>query len=226
MPEQTIFPSREALMAGAAARLEDALRQAIAARGAGCVALSGGTTPAPAYEKLAAEALDWPRVKFALVDERFVAPDHEASNEGLLRRTLAPALTAGAELVAMYSPAMDLEAAAQAADARYAPLRIDLALLGMGGDGHIASWFPGSAGVAAALDPASKRSVLAVRAPQAYGTPERLTLSLAAVARAGRVLLMITGEEKRAALASALAHGGRPAAALFAACEPEVLWAG
>jgi 6-phosphogluconolactonase len=219
------FASREALMEAVAARLAEALSQAIAASGDGCVALSGGTTPAPAYERLARQPLDWPRVKFALVDERFVAPAHEASNEGLLRRTLAPALAAGASLVPMFSAAADIEAAARRAEALYAPLRIDAALLGMGGDGHIASWFPGAAEFTAALDPANARNVLAMHAPQAYATPERLTLSLAAVARARRTLLVITGGDKRALLADALAQAREPAASLFAACRPEVLWA-
>ncbi len=223
MPE--VFASREALMEAAAARLAEALSQAIAASGTGCVALSGGTTPAPAYVKLANKALDWPKVKFALVDERFLPPEHEASNEGLLRRTLAPALAAGANLVPMFALAMDLETAARRADALYAPLRVDAALLGMGADGHMASWFPGAGETAAALDPGNSRSVLAVHAPQAYATPERLTLSLAAVARARRTLLVITGADKRALLASALAHRREPAASLFAACRPEVLWA-
>lgn len=213
-------------MDAAAQRLAEAITQALTLRGAACVALSGGTTPAPAYRKLAARDLDWRRVSFALVDERFVPVEHEASNEGVLRNALAPALSRGAEFIPMYAPAMTLEAAAARADALYAPLEIDVALMGMGADAHTASWFPGALGDT--LDPANPRSVIAASAPGAAGSAQRLTLTLAKIARARRLLLLTTGEDKRAALEAAM-HASpvvAPVAALFSVDAPlEMLWA-
>jgi 6-phosphogluconolactonase len=227
MREPLVFASREALYEAAALRLSEAMTQAITIRGAGCAALSGGTTPGPIYETLSAHRLDWRAVTFALTDERFVPPEHEASNEGLLRRTLAPALAAGAGLAPLYTPGVDLDIAAERADTAYASLGLDFVLLGMGADGHIASWFADAPEFEAALDPDNPRTVIAVRAPRAYGTPERLSLTAAAVVRAERVLLVLTGEEKRARFGAELARIGSPAATLFAACPraPEVFWA-
>lgn len=225
MAQITAFATRAALMAHAAERIADSLREGLAANGRACAALSGGATPEPAYALLAQQNLDWPNVTFALVDERFVPPTHAASNEAMLRRALAPALEKGARLAPMYSPG-DVEAAARAADAIYAPLAIDVALMGMGEDGHTASWFAGARGLDEALDPANARAVAALHAPQAAGSAARLSLTRAALARAGRVLLAITGDAKRAALEAAL-QDGAPVAILFAppAPAPEVFWA-
>ena len=93
------LPDRAALMSRAADEIAAALMDGIAARGRACAALSGGGTPGPAYERLAAMRLDWTKVTFALVDERCVPQSDPASNEGLLRRTLAPALAVGARLL-------------------------------------------------------------------------------------------------------------------------------
>lgn len=214
-------------MEAAALRLVEAITQALTVRGAARVALSGGATPEPAYRKLAAHELDWRRVSIALVDERFVPPEHEASNEGMLRRALKPALERGATLLPLFAPAATLEAAAACADALYAPLEFDIALLGMGADGHVASWFPGALGDL--LAPDNPRSVAAIIAPAAPASSERLTLTYAKLARAHRLLLLIAGEEKRAVLEAA-AHAAlqtAPIAALLHADAPplEILWA-
>jgi 6-phosphogluconolactonase len=224
MPHLSVFATRDALMQAAADRLEAALRDGIAARGAACIALSGGSTPEPAYAALAARALDWANISFILVDERFVAPDEDASNEKMLRRALAPALAKGARLLPLFSAGSLADAAARA-DAIYAPLQIDAALMGMGGDMHTASWFPGAAHDALT----STRSVVAAHADGAAGSAARLTLTRDAIGRAHRVLLLISGEDKRAALDAAfgLSAEDAPVAALFSDCErqPEVLWA-
>lgn len=191
------FETREALMQETASRIADAIKDGISERGEAFVVLSGGGTPEPAYELLAAMPLDWPRVTFGLVDERFVPPTDVASNEALLRRTLAPAKAAGAKLLPMYSNT-GLEEAAASADADYAGKTIDFALMGMGSDGHTASWFPLSPDLDSALK--NTRTVIAATAPGAAGSAERLTLTRATLAGAKAIVLLITGAEKRALL--------------------------
>lgn len=222
------FPSRDALMEAAALRLSEAITQGITLRGSACAALSGGTTPEPAYRRLAALRLDWRSVTFALVDERFVPPEHEASNEGMLRRALAPALSQGAKLAPMYSQGV-LEQAAQRAEAAYAPLHFDVVLMGMGDDAHTASWFANAPDLAEILDLRNASTIAPARVAHAAGAAERLTLTRAAIARADHLLLLITGESKRARLEAAMRKPieQAPVAALFRDLEhpPEVLWA-
>lgn len=223
-----VLPNRDRLMNRAAALLAEALNAGLAARGAACAALSGGLTPAPAYEQLAATPLDWPRVTFALVDDRFVPPTHEASNEGMLRRALAPALAKGAKLIPMWSGAASAGEAARHADSAYAALDFDVALMGMGADGHTASWFPGADGLDDALDPNGTRTVVATHATGAAGSPDRLTLTLPAIARAEHAILLITGADKHATLLAAIGQPpeAAPVAGLLRACagKIDVLW--
>lgn len=221
MPAVQTFPTRTALQEAAANHIAAALREGIAAHGQACAALSGGTTPEPAYALLATKPLDWPQIRFGLVDERFVPPDHPASNEALVRRALRKPLEKGARLFPLFAPTSPRNAAL-AANGVYAPLDFDIALMGMGEDGHTASWFPNSPQLAQALDPNNARSVINVDAPGAAGSAERLTMTLSAIARARRVVLLITGEAKRAKLDDA----NTPIASLIAACGDKIdlLW--
>jgi 6-phosphogluconolactonase len=220
------FATRDALMQAAAERLAAALKDAVAKHGSACAALSGGNTPAPAYRALAAMPLDWPKITLALVDERYVPPSDAASNEGLVRRELKDAFDAGAQFWPMYAPPT-LDQAADIAEQVYAPMRIDIALMGMGGDGHTASWFAGSAKLGEALDLDNPRTVMALAAAQADGSQERLTLTRSALKRVHAIVLLITGVEKRARLEAAIAGDYAPVAALFAPAlpQPEIFWA-
>lgn len=225
------FDSREALTDGVSGLLADVIRDALTRKARVTVALSGGATPEPVYRALAGAALDWSRIDLALVDDRWVAPGEAGSNETLLQSAFAAA--AGVTIHGLYRPGTDASAGVARAEDSYARLRpFDVILLGMGNDAHTASWFPGSIGLAAALDPAGSRTLAAVDAtgcPGAQTWPHRATLTLPAVAEAGWVGLLITGAEKRAVLESALASDPVEApvrAALEAAgAAAVVLWA-
>ena len=223
------FASRDEAMAAAGARIANALKQALDARGGACVALSGGSTPEPAYRAAASADLAWSNVDLALVDERFVPPSDPASNEGMVRRAFAPALEAGARLAPLWSPAEHVEEAAGLADSAYTRLHFDIAVLGLGGDAHTASWFPHNAALDTLLAPDNPRAVMGLHEPNAAGASARLTMTYAALARVPSLLLLITGQDKRARLEQALneAPADAPIAAVLNGLSDKlsIVWA-
>lgn len=207
-------------MRSAAQKIADALGAGVAARGRACAALSGGTSPEAAYALLAQHALDWARISIAQVDERVLASGHRDRNETMIRRALGPAFAQGARFLSL------CDDGGGAAERTYAALDVDIALMGMGRDGHTASWFAGAAGLAAALSLQNQAAIAAITAPQADAAQQRLTLTRAALSRARRLVLLIAGEGKRKTLEAADAAGA-PVAALWAPGMPqlEILWA-
>ncbi|BCH26665.1 6-phosphogluconolactonase [Mesorhizobium sp. L-8-3] len=221
------FGSSAELAAALAGRVGDALRDAVARRGTGFIAVSGGTTPALFFRTLSNEELDWQKVIVTLVDERFVDRSSPRANAGLVKANLLQNKAATARFEDLYRAAPDLDAAAGTADAalRALPWPLDVAVLGLGGDGHTASFFPGAANLAALLDPASTSVVLPTHASD--GEP-RLTLPLARLVEAPMVALHIEGAEKRKVLESALADGSTLPirSALDGAANPvQLFWA-
>ncbi|NJL28935.1 MAG: 6-phosphogluconolactonase [Thermoanaerobaculia bacterium] len=129
-------------------------------------------------------------------DERWVGPEHAASNEALVRRELLVGAAAQARFVALKNDAPTPELGIAAVEQELATMArpFDVVVLGMGEDGHTASLFPGAAELAAGLDLESPASCLAVHPP---GAPlPRLSLNLRTLLDAHRVALHVNGERK------------------------------
>jgi 6-phosphogluconolactonase len=192
------FADRDAVADALAAAVADDLRGAVTARSGATLAVSGGTTPAPFFRRLALQELDWARVVVTLCDERWVPPANERSNARLVRENLLQGAAAAARFVPLYAAAPDPETGLAEVGARIdaLPAPFDIVTLGMGLDGHTASWFPGGDHLDAALDPNGTARVLPMRAPDA-GEP-RVTLTLPVLASARRSYLHFEGNEKLA----------------------------
>ncbi len=184
----------------AARRMAAEIRRVLQTRDRCALALSGGETPRPVYQRLAAELPErdvWSRVEIYFADERCVPPDDPASNYRMVRETLLDLLPASpAHVHRIEGERPDRDAAARAYEARL-PERLDLLVLGLGPDGHIASLFPRSASLAE-----SRRRVLVVTAPKP--PPDRLTITPPVIRAAGLTIGLVAGGEKAEALARVL----------------------
>lgn len=204
-PRWNEFGTRDELAAALAARVADTLKAAIARRGTAFLAVSGGTTPGRFFAALSKQALDWSKVTVTLVDERFVPESSPRSNAALAKANLLQNEASAARFAPLFHEAGSMEQGADLADAklRSLPWPLDAAILGMGGDGHTASFFPDAKGLDALLDPASSRLVMPVHSESAGEA--RLTLTLPALVNAGLVVVHIEGAEKRSVIDAALA---------------------
>lgn len=201
------FPDREALARSLAAHVAEALRARCVRDGAAALAVSGGRTPARFLEMLSGAPLPWDRISVTLVDERWVPETSPRSNAALVRQHLLQGPAAAARFVPLYSDAPTPEdgIAAISAPLSRLPLPFACVVLGMGDDGHTASFFPHGEGLGAAIRPDSPELLAPVRA-EAAGEP-RITFTLPPLLAADRVFLHIEGAGKRTVLAAALGEG-------------------
>jgi 6-phosphogluconolactonase len=199
-----------AALAGAlAAALEDVLVSALAGGGSASLALAGGGTPLPAYRALAARPLRWSAVTALPTDERWVAHTSPACNLASLRAAFADARGLAFRTLTPAQPQGAPDAAVALANLAAVPGAFDAVLLGMGGDGHIASLFPGAAQLGQALDRLHPPPALVVEPrPLPPDAPwPRISLGLHRLLDTRLLLLAVTGGGKRLVLEQAMVHG-------------------
>lgn len=211
-PEIHVSPNLEELSRTAAELFVETARSRIAATGNFFAALSGGTTPRRLYELLATSAYSersaWPNVHLFQVDERCVPPDHPDSNYRMIREALlVPSRMARENFHRMAGEQADASVAARQYALEIERVipnregncpRFDLALLGMGNDGHTASLFPGSPALEA------QDRWVCPSSPGAGGLP-RITLTYPVLNATAQIVFLVSGSEKAATLQRVLA---------------------
>ena len=189
-----------------AAKIAQALSAAVQERGRASLAVSGGSTPRSLFEHLSQLDIPWSSITVTLVDERWVPETDVDSNALLVRRHLLQHRAARARFIGLKTEAGDPFLASFDVEARLRTkvLPLDVAVLGMGEDGHTASFFPAAEGLETALSDA-QRACCGIRPPLA--PHPRMTLTLSTLLGAGHLFLHITGATKRDVLAVAMSPG-------------------
>lgn len=209
----SVSPDADALAHAIAEDLVERLAAVQAEDRIAQVALTGGTIAGQVYARVAeidSSSVDWSRVDFWWGDERFVDAESEDRNELQARRAMLDALAVPSARVhpmpALVAGGPDVHQAANAygEQVRHDPNghQFDVVLLGMGPDGHVASLFPGSTQLGA-VDAIAVGVTDSPKPP-----PERITLTFEALNRTAATWLLVSGEEKAAAVALALADTG------------------
>lgn len=203
VPEIRRYRDAAALAHGAAMWIGGLMAAAIEEQGRVSIALAGGSTPKAMHAHLRELTLPWDKVHVWFGDERAVPPDDAASNYRMARETLLDHVKVGrvSRIEGELPPG---EAAARYSDALAASPPIDLVLLGMGDDGHVASLFP------ATPEPDPDALVIATKSPAA--PHDRVSLTLNAIAGARLVAMVVSGQAKATRLAEVYGQmrGGNP----------------
>ena len=202
------YDSRDELADAVAGDVGFIVQSAVDARDASLIAIPGGKTGPAVYRRLAQQKLPWKKVTIVPTDDRLVAVDSDLSNVREIARSFLPL---GARVIPLTSEAAaDYRLAGSAADARLQdlPWPPDLVWLGIGADGHAASIFAGP-DLQAALDaPKARRAIGVMPDPMPAEAPvARVTLTRAAILSARTIVIVITGDDKRALLEQAIADG-------------------
>ena len=206
-PSRRTFSTKQQLADALAAEVASDLAAGIAARGAASLAVSGGTTPAKFFAALGKHKdVDWTKVYVTLVDERWVDETSDRSNAMLVNEKMLQGPAAVAHFIPLYAGGAEPDDAAVARTNRLLetlPRRYAAVLLGMGNDGHTASFFPGGDNLFEAIR--GEGPAVAIRAPGA-GEP-RITQVLRRLVSTDALYLQIEGEEKALTLAKATEDG-------------------
>ena len=167
--------------------------------------LTGGSTPARAYELAASLRPDWSSVELWWGDERCVPPEHEWSNYGLAKRTLLDRVARSPAAVHRIEGELAPDEAAERYDEELEGVALDLVLLGLGPDGHAASIYP----FAQTVDERERRAVAAPAQLDPF--VDRVTMTIPVLETAPLVVFLVSGEPKAEAVRRAFAGPPSPA---------------
>lgn len=186
-------------------RVESIVSKAIQNRGQAVIALSGGSTPKQFFEFLSDTDLLWEKIFITLVDERWVDAGHSDSNEYLVRHSLMKGKASKANFIGLKNSEESLENELEKCKVRLQEFHddFDLVILGMGEDGHTASFFPGAKELGSALS--SDEPCVAITPPKAEY--KRMTLTLSRLLRSKNIFLHIEGNKKFKVLNEAFKEG-------------------
>lgn len=206
-----LYADADAMALAVSDAVTTVIGEALRMRGQALLAFPGGRTPLPVFEQLLARDIDWSHITLLPTDERLVDIDHPLSNAALLTRYFA---ARGARIVPLLTESNHAPLdAGDDADARLQslPWPLDLAWLGVGGDGHTASIFPGPDLRTALSAPLPRRAVGVRPDPLPPEAPfARVTLTRDTLCEARQLLLTITGSHKRRVVEAALAAEPSP----------------
>lgn len=200
------FADPQALSAELADQVASRLRQSIRERDSALLVVSGGRTPAGFLQALSALSLPWEQVTIVPSDERWVAAESDQRNSRMIRQHLLQGPASSARLMELVEEGDETPGqAARQASERLAGLHwpADVVVLGMGEDGHTASLFPDAPELSMAM--AADAPPVAAITPDSQSTV-RLTLSARILSDARMTVLLLQGDDKRAALDEAIAE--------------------
>jgi 6-phosphogluconolactonase len=174
-----------------------------AARAGATIVLTGGSSAGEAYEHAAALESDWSEAAVWWGDERCVPPEDERSNYGLAKRTLLDRIADQPEVHRIRGEIDPADASGEY-DKKLEGVTLDLLLLGLGADGHVASLFPGSPQLA-------ERERLVTSGPAGLEPfVDRVTMTLPEIQSARSIIFLVIGEDKADAVNRAFAGEPTP----------------
>lgn len=165
-----------------------------------CIAVSGGKSPIGLFNKLSQQDIDWKRITVTLVDERFIPTDNQDSNENLVKAHLLKNMAKAAKFIGLSNTTMALESVIDNLNINMP--EIDIAILGMGEDGHTASIFPCCKELESASELNSTQRYIATNPTTA--NYQRIGLNMSALIKIPHLILSINGNKKLEVLEDAL----------------------